>query len=48
VIQSILGKIFKKITRIFDWIAEGQTAGALCKGWVTGKTDARRASAKRT
>ncbi len=27
-----LDKFIKKITRIFEWIAEGQTAGALCKG----------------
>jgi hypothetical protein len=32
VIQSVLGKIIKKIIRIFDWIAEGQTAAELCKG----------------
>jgi hypothetical protein len=31
-IQSVLGNMIKKIIRIFDWIAEGQTAGALCKG----------------
>ena len=27
-----LDKIIKKIARIFEWIAEGQTAGTLCKG----------------
>jgi hypothetical protein len=27
-----LDKFIKKLTRIFEWIAEGQTAGALCKG----------------
>jgi hypothetical protein len=32
VIRSILGRFIKKLTRIFDWVAEGQTAGALCKG----------------
>jgi len=31
-IRSILGKFIKKIIRFFDWIAEGQTAAALCKG----------------
>jgi hypothetical protein len=32
VIRSVSGKLIKKIIRFFDWIAEGQTAGALCKG----------------
>jgi hypothetical protein len=29
---TLLDKFIKKIIRIFDWIAEGQSAGALCKG----------------
>jgi len=29
---SIWANLIKKISRFFDWIAEGQTAGALCKG----------------
>ena len=29
---ALLGKFIKKICRIFEWIAAGQTAGALCKG----------------
>jgi len=28
---TLLDKLIKKIARIFDWIAEGQSAGALCK-----------------
>ena len=28
----IWAKLIKKINRFFDWIAEGQTADALCKG----------------
>jgi len=27
-----LPKFFKKITRIFEWVADGQDAGELCKG----------------
>jgi hypothetical protein len=30
--SSIRANLIKKISRFFDWIAEGQTAGALCKG----------------
>jgi hypothetical protein len=30
--RSILAKLIKKISSFFDWIAEGQTSGALCKG----------------
>jgi hypothetical protein len=29
---SIRANFIQKISRFFDWIAEGQTAGALCKG----------------
>jgi len=32
VVPSIWAKFIKKIIRMMDWIAEGQTAGALCKG----------------
>jgi hypothetical protein len=28
---SMQANLIKKISRFFDWIAEGQTAGALCK-----------------
>jgi hypothetical protein len=28
---SIRENFFKKISRFFDWIAEGQAAGATCK-----------------
>jgi hypothetical protein len=30
--SSIRANLIKKISCFFDWIAEGQTAGALCKG----------------
>jgi hypothetical protein len=29
---SIRANLIKKISRFFDWVAEGQTAGAVCKG----------------
>jgi hypothetical protein len=29
---SIWANLIKKIGCFFDWIAEGQTSGALCKG----------------
>jgi hypothetical protein len=29
---TTLDKFIRKIIRIFDWIAEGHTAGVLCKG----------------
>lgn len=30
--MSILKKFNRLLLRIFEWIAEGQTAGVLCKG----------------
>jgi hypothetical protein len=29
---SVRANLVQKISRFFDWIAEGQAAGALCRG----------------